>query len=392
MTTPFGYRPADNTTVVAGTGAAPSIAFRTGAPISESTAPIAGANLKYPLNLFSSADATETNSSHAISPAFIKFNILEVLRNSTMEDTISYIGDTAANGITGAYNDIKSVKELKEIYAAVENATTRLAGAATDIAKSAIEAAPKILQARLETIPTGTTVALYMPPAIQINDSMAYDSIDTRGVSELIAEMAGQNATDALKTGLGAASPIVANHILSKYARTGGILSGSIANALISSGKVANPATKLLFRGPALRQIQFDFRLVPTSQIEAEQITKIISVFRQAAYPGIDATAGGALYTIPCLFDIKFAFRNSMGRNPYMIHYKRCYLTQITTTYNGSGVAGFYKDGSPIETNLTLTFQETETNTAVDIHGSGNVRAVSSKRGGDSDGKMDSIY
>lgn len=67
-----------------------------------------------------------------------------------------------------------------------------MAGAATDIAKSAIEAAPKILQARLETIPTGTTVALYMPPAIQINDSMAYDSIDTRGVSELIAEMAGQ--------------------------------------------------------------------------------------------------------------------------------------------------------------------------------------------------------
>lgn len=321
-------------------------------------------NLKYPLNLFKS-DGDSTTSSHVISPAYVKFYVLEAIRDETLSNTIQ---STASNLGNTAINAAKKVKDLD-----IAGALTETSNGVSKIGAELASAAKGLLTSSLKTQETGQTVSLYMPPAIQINDSMAYDSVDTKGFSEAVAQFAAspESSTAAMVQGGGA--NIISNHLLSKYSRGGGPLSGIIAKALIASGKVANPATKLLFRGPALRQIQLDFRLTPASQAEAQEITKIISIFRQAAYPGIDLSTLGALYTIPNLFNIKFAFRNTNNINPYMIHYKRCYLTQVTTTYNGSGVAAFFKDGSPVETNLTLTFQETETNTAYDIHGSGNL-------------------
>ena len=308
-------------------------------------------NLKFPLNLFS--------RSESISPAYVKFNVLEVEQDRTLASTIESTGNAI---LTGA-------KEIGNLQFGQFGTTLK------DTVANWSTSAQTLASARLKTQETGTTIAMYMPPAIQINDSMAYDTVDTKGVSEIFAQFArandkGEFITDFLQ---GAGANMVSQHMLTKYSRTGGILSGTVANALIASGKVANPATKLLFRSPSLRQLQLDFRLAPTSQKEAAEITKIVSVFRQAAYPALDLSSYNALYNVPNLFNIKFAFKNKDGNaNPYMIQFKRCYLTQVTTTYNGSGVPAFFNDGSPVETNLTLTFQETETNSAADIHGSGN--------------------
>lgn len=330
--------------------------------------------LKYPLNMFESGsgDGDSASSLNNVSPAYIKFNILEAISNDPIAGATQSIASGTTNTINSAansiINDVKTGnvgfetfgKVGESIYASGEKMLTELKSNAA-----------ALLQSGLKTKPTGQSICLYMPPAIQINDSMAYDSIDTMGLSNTIREALGGNYDSLVK---GGASSIISNKLLSTFAKGGGAIGGAIAQALINTGKVSNPATKLLFKGPALRQIQLDFKLVPTSQKEAMEITKIISIFRQCAYPGLDVSTIGALYTIPNLFDIRFAFRNINGfrGNPYMIHYKKCYLTQVTTTYNGSGVASFYKDGSPIETNLTLTFQETETNTAYDIHGQSN--------------------
>lgn len=309
-------------------------------------------SLKYPLNLFS--------RSESVSPAFIKFNILEVVPDETLSETIKDTGSFLLNGPAALVSgDFKKAKEVGENWV-------------DDIVK----AGKGLASARLRTKETGNTIALYMPPAIQINDSMVYETVDTKGLAEIatMAVNSGQSFTDFMSSFLqNGAADIVSRHLLSKHAKSGGLASGMAANALIASGKVANPSTKLLFRSPSLRQFQLDFRMLPTSQKEANEIRNIVSMFRQAAYPVLDLNAGNALYNVPNLFNIKFGFKRNDGNvNPYMIHFKRCYLSQITTTYNGSGVSAFFKDGSPIETNLTLTFQETEMNSAFDILGTGN--------------------
>lgn len=308
-------------------------------------------NLKYPLNLFSRTES--------VSPAYVKFYILEAIPGDELATAIK----DAGSGIYNAASNLANF-EFTGALDAGKQTTKALANHAVAFAG-----------ARLKTRETGATISMYMPPSIQVNDSMAYDTIDTKGASEIFAQFAnsanpGDLAEQFIK---GPAANIVSQHLMTKYARTGGLFSGLFANALISSGKIANPATKLLFRSPSLRQLQLDFRLMPTSQKEAQEITKIISLFRQAAYPLLDGSTLNALYQIPNLFNIKFAFKNKDGNaNPYMIQFKRCYLTQVTTTYNGSGVPAFFNDGSPVETNLTLTFQETETNSSADIHASGN--------------------
>jgi hypothetical protein len=313
-----------------------------------------GTNLKYPLNLFS--------TTQSVSPAYVKFNILEAIPSEELQGGIKSAG-------AGLYGTAKALSNLDFSGAA---------DAGKDTLSNLKDHVVKFVGSRLKTKETGVTVALYMPPAIQVNDSMAYDTVDTKGAAEVFSEFAKGGTVEQFVEG-GAAN-LVAQHLLSKYARSGGLFSGVAGNALIAGGRIANPATKLLFRSPSLRQLQLDFKLTPTSQKEALEITKIISVFRQAAYPELDGKAFNALYMIPNLFNIKFAFKNKDGNaNPYMIQFKKCYLTQVTTTYNGSGVPAFFKDGSPIETNLTLTFQETETNSSFDIHGTGNSVTVDGK-------------
>jgi len=328
-------------------------------------------SLKYPLNLFS--------RSESVSPAFIKFNILEVIPDESLSGAIKSTGNVLVTGPAALVSgDFKKAKQIGENWV-------------DDIVK----AGKSLATARLRTMETGNTIALYMPPAIQINDSMVYESVDTKGVAEIVAmaTKSGQSFTDFMESFLqNGAADIVSRHLLSNHAKSGGMGSGIAANALISSGKVANPSTKLLFRSPSLRQFQLDFRMLPTSQKEANEIRNIVSMFRQAAYPVLDLNAGNALYNIPNLFNIKFGFKRNDGNvNPYMIHFKRCYLSQITTTYNGSGVSAFFKDGSPIETNLTLTFQETETNSAFDILGTGNYTEYGATEYGAGD-RQEAIY
>lgn len=327
-------------------------------------------SLKYPLNLFS--------RSESVSPAFIKFNILEVIPDESLSSAIESTGNVLITGPAALVSgDFKKAKQIGENWV-------------DDIVK----AGKNLASARLRTKETGNTIALYMPPAIQINDSMVYESVDTKGVAEIVAmaTKSGQSFTDFMESFLqNGAADVVSRHLLSNHAKSGGLGAGIAANALIASGKVANPSTKLLFRSPSLRQFQLDFRMLPTSQKEANEIRNIVSMFRQAAYPVLDLNAGNALYNVPNLFNIKFGFKRNDGNvNPYMIHFKRCYLSQITTTYNGSGVSAFFKDGSPIETNLTLTFQETEMNSAFDILGTGNTTANFSFNGDES--FEDSIY
>ena len=306
-------------------------------------------SLVYPSNLFS--------RTQSVSPAFIKFNLLEVVQQQIGENTLNQIEDLAKSTLTKVQKD-------------------DILGAVGDVFKGGsriiTEAANEFVNARLQTKFTGKSVSMYMPGTIQINDSLVYENIDTKGLTELVTSMynAGTLSIEGLerawKTGEQAGKSVLAAHVLSKWSKSSGLAGGFAGNALIASGKTFNPATKLLFRSPGLRQFQLDFKFTPTSQAEAQIVLSIISFFRQSAYPQL--TAGQALYKVPGMFNIKFGFKN-LTHNPYLIHFKKCYCTQVTTTYNPSGIPAFFPDGSPVETNLTLTFQEAELNSASDIHG-----------------------
>lgn len=307
--------------------------------------------LQYPSDLFT--------TSAPISPGVIKFYAHKIITGSQ--------SDSLARASESSVQAIESFKTAaKDSVKKDTNYIQPLSDLAASFSNIAQDAAKKFLTARISTKPAHAAISLYMPSSIQINDSMQYESIDTKGLSEAIAGAVNRPTESADNVANGGARQAIIQSILSKYARSGGPLGGAVANALIAEGIVPNPATKLLFKGPSLRQLQLDFKLIPRSPAEAKTISNIISTFRKSAYPTLHSQTLNALYTVPDIFRIAFQFRNKV--NPYMIHFKSMYLTQVTTTYNQSGVAAFYDDASPVETNLTLTFQEAELNSADDVH------------------------
>lgn len=320
-------------------------------------APSSPSKLVFPSDLYS--------TSAPISPGVIVFNIRKLITGALSADVAaasSTFSEGLKKGVTQAAGDTNPTDTSKnnKNYTTVE--TTVKNGL-----KTAGELFIKFATARIQPGAHVASIFLYMPPSIQINDSINYETIDTKGFAEALATGLSQGmGSSADKLASGGAAHVIARSVLDKYARSSLPGSGAAANALIAEGIAPNPATKLMFKGPMLRQLQLEFKLTPRSQKEAQTISSIISAFRTAAYPTIDQAALGALYTAPDIFEIEFRFRNQV--NPYMIQYKRMFLTQVTTTYNGGGVAAFFEDGSPIETNLTLTFQETELNSATDVH------------------------
>jgi hypothetical protein len=219
------------------------------------------------------------------------------------------------------------------------------------------------------------SVSLYMPSSLQINDNLSYDNVDT-GLGGMLVN-AYQNsagASEFLKT-VAKESPQLLDRVVSqKLAETAsgrGAASGVAGQLLINRGEVVNPHTEMLFKSPALRQFNFNFKLMPRSKAEAKEIIKIVQFFRLAAYPELGAGARDekgqlamATYKFPDIFEIKYI---SGGReNKNLIKFGRSYLTAINVQYNPTSPT-FFEDGMPSEIDLSLTFQESKALTRDDI-------------------------
>jgi hypothetical protein len=135
------------------------------------------------------------------------------------------------------------------------------------------------------------------------------------------------------------------------------------------SGQVLNPQLELLYESPSLREFQFDFRLVPRNQAEADTLfgtnggrnrDGIINMFKFYAAPKIPENVGGRYFIPPCQFEIEFYDPNNMnGTNEFLFKTKKCVLTGITVNYDGPGGYASFKGGAPVEVRLQLQFKET---------------------------------
>ena len=144
-----------------------------------------------------------------------------------------------------------------------------------------------------------------------------------------------------------------------------------IRNALTLQNRVVvNPNVRALFRGVALREFTFQFKMIAESATEAEVIRQIVKHFRKEMYPdafsanladGVSADLG---FKFPNVFKITFKYRGSENKKLPQIKY--CYLRNVSHTINPTG-GTFRRDGQANEIDLTLSFVEYKTLTRKDI-------------------------
>jgi hypothetical protein len=126
--------------------------------------------------------------------------------------------------------------------------------------------------------------------------------------------------------------------------------------ALNKMGYAFNPQEQVLFQGIDFRTFEMSFTFSPKSAREAQQVQKIIKLFRTYAAPTIVTGAAGFFYTPPGVFNL--SFRKDGRVNPNINKITDCVLQSVTVNYAPNGWSS-YKDGQPVQTTMDLSFKET---------------------------------
>lgn len=135
-------------------------------------------------------------------------------------------------------------------------------------------------------------------------------------------------------------------------------------------GVILNPNTELLFTGLDLRNFTLNYKLVPRSKNEADNIEKIIKIFKKAMLPYANSGAEAlkvsfdnegyqaGFIKVPDLVQVTFMRGSKVNRN--VPQFKMCALTQVDIGYTPDGAYATTEDGRMVAYTLALNFQETK--------------------------------
>lgn len=208
-------------------------------------------------------------------------------------------------------------------------------------------------------------IALYMPASITNVQNASYQSAELGILASVLKATEGGTSID----GIDMAKLITsATEIGVQAFKSGSSEQRSAANlAQISQGKVVNTRTELIFDNIDRRTFTFDFKMIPRTATEAESIRKIVKKFRSNMSPNFDSTSGSnRTMIVPSTFEIEF----KPNDGEYLPKIGRSVCTSCNVTYGGARPQ-FYEGGSPVETSMTLTFQELEMVTSTRIENGG---------------------
>jgi hypothetical protein len=194
-------------------------------------------------------------------------------------------------------------------------------------------------------------IYLYMPDVVNFQYNPVYEDKDLLSVgSKFLSgiKMPGQNKLRTSATS-------VKDSALSTI--SSGVTSGAAPLIGQSMGYVANPQLQLLFQGIGFREYQMVFTFTPYSRQEAEEVKKIIKLFRKFAAPEIITGSAGMFFVPPAAFRTKFLFNGQ--DNQYVNKVADSVITSIDVNYAPNGWSSL-EDGSPVQTTLTLQFKEVE--------------------------------
>ena len=201
----------------------------------------------------------------------------------------------------------------------------------------------------------GDKVALYLPAVITNNQSAKYGDVEMGTLLSILGKDGG------------AIDETVKKLALEKVQQVGGAEGRSLAAAEeLASGRVFNNQIESIFESIDRRTFQFDFRMIPRSSQEAEQIFEIVKTFRKNMAPSVPNPSQTRQMIVPSLFEIDFY--SDSQKNKYLPRIGKSICTSCNISYGGERIS-MYKDNHPIETSMQLTFQEIEIVTKEKIEG-----------------------
>ena len=220
---------------------------------------------------------------------------------------------------------------------------------------------------RPRTTRLDTAISMYMPASVSV--SYGADYVDTPigvGTSELNkagnVDLQSDAGRETIKSGLKNVGAAVKREGIDSLGKLDG-LSGIREVAEMRDGVIFADRMELAFKGIGKRQFSFDFKMMPRSQAEADEIRDIIYAFKFNMMPEYVGTTKGNQMKIPNTFDIQYMYQNA--ENNYLNKISTCFLKDMSVTYGGDRYKTFDQSSTdagapPIETTIKLNFLEIE--------------------------------
>jgi hypothetical protein len=213
------------------------------------------------------------------------------------------------------------------------------------------------------TIRQVAAISLYTPDTISISQTANYNNMSLTAALGMVGQIAAAasgvgQVFDSGGAGLGNAFKGLATEAgIGALAGAGGNANDLLGAGLKTQGMALNPQMEVLFTGMEFRRFQFDFLFTPKSPQEAETVRGIIKSFKLHSSPEIDGGSAGRYFIVPSVFEIEIFHKGERNKNVH--RFAAAALQTVVVDYAPQGWVT-HEDGMPVQTRLTLQFQEME--------------------------------
>ena len=220
---------------------------------------------------------------------------------------------------------------------------------------------------RAPTTRLDTAISMFMPMSVKVGYNAKYEDVKmgvlTAGVVDIAESLFARGTIDADALSIKAKDAGIALE-KSAIGMAGNLpgLGGLKEAVEMKKGVIFADRFELAFKGINKREFSYEFKMIPRSKDEADEIKKIINAFKINMLPEFaEGNRAGRSMTVPNTFDIQYMYQNA--ENNYLHKISTCYLENMDVSYGGSRYRTFdgNADGAPpVETSISLKFREIE--------------------------------
>ena len=226
-----------------------------------------------------------------------------------------------------------------------------------------------------------SSIALYIPPnALTTEFAASYGGAEgaamraTMGGAVSRLNMGALKAVGSLGTAGDWDAGNIAESLFAGFGSAGVAAEGKIAGAvdkgtgmLAAQGIAVNNHMALTYKGPGeFRQHSFTFNFFPKNQTDSNAIRDLTKDLKDGMLPRMSGTplkknraVSAPFFMAPRHWTINF-YKGDGNPNKYLHEIKKSVITAMSINHDPNSTISLHEDGSPVQTTLSLTFQEIE--------------------------------
>jgi hypothetical protein len=229
--------------------------------------------------------------------------------------------------------------------------------------------------------PIISSIALYIPPnGLRTAFDANYGGLEGAGIratmGSALSRLNSQGMASVASFGLagdwGAGN--IGESLMAGITSAGTAALGKVAGAvdkgtgmLAAQGIAVNNHMALVYKGPGeFRTHDFAFNFFPKHKDDSKVIKNILKDLEDGMLPRMSGTplrknraVSAPFFMAPRHWTIDF-FKADGTENTYLHKIKKSVIKNMQINHDPNSTISFHKDGSPVQTTLTLTFQEIE--------------------------------